>query len=470
MTTAASDSFQPGPDLAQVARQGARRIEEWRRGLDEPFSPEALEYSKAAMGRGDIQCGLAPPDKALPGQGVLAASRFWLLASLALGFVAVKLCLSPANGTPLQGRRGLALHGELSNRTRHILESVTASECPDFVLLLGMPRTGLGEVQKVWAPFLGPSPPPVHRPASLSSLLGSLLDSLRALARARTMERTCPVRPGWRQQIAILARMVLGEASARWWRRHGCVSRITYGHTGTADTTRLELAQQATGCVTVHAVHGISGGRNFIGRSDVAIFRCGHDADWHTRLGGYGRCEWLPSNKPTWRRGESGLLLLSSLAHPMYLGWQLHGIQEESALLEAVARAANAVGADGPRYWMPHPALRKLPGEQQKTLSSLAKRLGFCVPQNGTHFTALANEVRWLVSSESTVAVELLANGQLPIIWRSPWSAPECALALYAPRATDADMLEAHMRASNDELAESFESTWHSIRPGGMAP
>ena len=469
MTAAASATAGPGIDLAQARALGAARVEDWRRGLADPFSPQALEYSKAAIGRGDIACGRSAADDAAPGQGTVAAMRFWLAAAVAWVVLALSLCLSPRTGARPQGRRGLALHGELSNRTRHVLEAAAAGERPDFVLVLGMPRAGLGQVQAAWAGFLGASTPPLCRPVSLGSLLGSLPQAWSALVVARSVERSCPVRPGLREQVAILARVLLGEASARWWQRHGCPARITYGHTGTADTTRLELAQQAAGCVTVHAVHGISGGRNFIGRSDVAIFRCGHDADWHARLGGYGRCESVPAAQPAWRRGEAGLLLLSSLAHPMYLGWQLHGIAEESALLEAVARAADAAAVRGPRYWMPHPALASLPVAQQHALREQAGHLGFSAPPPGVHFTALANEVRRIVSSESTVAIELLAKGHLPVLWRSPWSVPECALARYAPCATDAASMATHLRAQDDELARDFTATWQAIRPGGEA-
>lgn len=469
MTAAVPLAAGSGADLAQARALGAARIEQWRRGLADPVSPQALEYSKAAIGRGDIECGLSPEGTSARGHGALAAVRFWLAALAAWVMLAVALCLSPRSGARPQGRRGIALHGELSNRTRHVLEAAAAGERPDFVLVLGMPRTGLGQVQTAWAPLLGPSAPPLSRPVSLVSLLGSLPPALHALSYARTVERSCPVRPRWREQVAILARVLLGEASARWWSRHGCPARIQYGHTGTADTTRLELAQQAAGCVTVHAVHGISGGRNFIGRSDVAVFRCGHDADWHARLGGYGRCEYVPAAQPAWRRGESGLLLLSSLAHPMYLGWQLHGIAEESALLDVVAHAADAAQVQGPRYWMPHPALGALPVAQQRALRDQASRLGFSAPPTGVHFSALANEVRRIVSSESTVAIELLAQGQLPVLWRSPWSVPECALARYAPIATDAATLTTNLRAHDEELSEDFAATWQAIRPSGKA-
>lgn len=453
-------------ELARARAIGAARVERWRQGLPDPFSPEALEYLKVSLGRGDIECGQAADGATPAGHGAIASIRFWLTAALALAMLAVGLLVWPGSRQRLQGRRGLALHAELSNRTRHVLESVAAGERPSFVLVLGVPRASLGPVKAAWTPFLGGTP--MVRPASFDSLLQSLPRAWRALARTRELDRTCPARPRWREQLALLARIVLGEASAGWWGRHGCPSHITYGHTGNADTTRLELAQQAAGCTTVHAVHGISGGRNFIGRSDIALLRCGHDAAWHARLGGYGRCEFLPAQTPSWRRGEAGMLLLSSLAHPMYLGWQLHGIAEESELLDAAARAADAAGVAGPRWWMPHPALGTLPVAQQQAVRDQARRLGFAAPLPGVHFTQLAREVRWIVSSESTVVVELLADGQLPVVWRSPWSDPDSALARYAPRASDPTELEAHLRTPDDERAKAFDAAWQVVAPGGV--
>jgi len=456
------------PDLAAARRRGAERMEKWRCGLQDPFSPAALEYSKAAIGEGDIEAGQAADDSA-PGQGAWEACRFWLAAGLAWGMLALALCLSPFSGKRLQGRRGIALHGELSNRTRHVLETVHAEGPPDFAIVVGVPRTRLGQVKKAWSGVLGPVRFPVVRPVSLGSLLGSFPDACRALLAARTVEITCPVLPRFRERIGILTRIVLGEAGARWWRKFGCAARITYGHTGTADTISLEQAQQASGCVTVHAVHGISGGRNFIGRSDLAIFRCGHDADWHARLGGYGRCEWTPAPRPPWRRGESGLLLMSSLAHPMYLGWKRNGIDEELALLEAVAIAANEIEAQGQRHWMPHPAMDALPAEQKQRLRAQASRLGFTTPPAGTRFADLARAARWIVSTESTVAVELLSEGLLAVLWRSPWSPADCALARYTPAAVDAASLAPTLRASDGEFASMFDETWRTIRPAGVA-
>lgn len=451
------------PELARLL--GAARIERWRTSLSDPFSPEALEYSKAAIGLGDIACGQAPADARPPGHGAVAAAGFWLSAALAWAVLAGGLVLWRGPRHALEGRRGVALHAELSNRTRHVLESLPEEQRPDFVLVLGVPRGSLGPLRSLWRPYLCDTP--TVRPCSVGALMRSLPQARSALRNARELDRTCPARPRWRERLALLARILLGEASARWWRRYGCKAHITYGHTGTADTTRLELAQQSAGCVTVHAVHGISHGRNFIGRSNVAILRCGHDAAWHARLGGYGRCESVPADKPAWRRGASGLLLLSSLAHPMYLGWRLHGTTEELALLEAAANAANAAGVAGVRWWLPHPALGLLPPAQQLAVREQASRLGFSAPPQGMHFTELARGVRWIVSSESTVVVELLADGQLPVVWHSPWSDPDSALANYAPRARDAAGLEARLRASDDERSMAFDAAWQAIAPGG---
>jgi hypothetical protein len=466
MTAVASRAFPPDKDLSAARRIGAERIEEWQRGLEDPFSPEILEYSKSAIGLGEIDCGLASQDRPPPAKGILAAVRFWLLAGLGWLLLAFSLPLSRGTGKRVDGRRGVALHCELSNRTRHVLEALRTGERVDYILVLGVPRAGLANVRASWTRFLGSPLPPIFRPASLDSLLASGFVAWKSLKRTREMERTCPVRPSVREQLAILTRILLGHASGSWWRRNGCASHITYGHSGTADTILLELAQQSLGCVTLHAVHGLSGGRNFLGRSDIAIFHCGHDAEWHKRLGGYRSCVWVASGKMPWRRGGSGLLLLSSLAHPMYLGWRLHGIAEEWALLEAVACAAASNGIEGPHHWMPHPALQALPVRQREDLYSHATQLGFSLPPSGTHFTAIARKARWIVSSESTVAVELLAEGLLPILWRSPWSPSGSALSRYEPCAENSQDLVQMLRTRDSERLAIYESTWNAVLPG----
>src|SRR5690606_10008897 len=141
-----------------------------------------------------------------------------------------------------------------------------------------------------------------------------------------------------------------------------------------ADTTLLELAQQATGQQTWHVVHGVSAGLNFTGRSSVAVFTCAHDARWHERLQGYGRCMHLPVPLPAPVAGASGLLLLTSYAHRMNMECRLSGTRAEEAVLQGVSGAAARLG-EATLQWRPHPALAALDRTDQEALRWVAGRL-----------------------------------------------------------------------------------------------
>lgn len=450
--------------LAAARQKGAARLERWRLSLADPLSPVALELAKAGMGAGEIACGRA--GESLPVRGPGWTVRFWMLAGLAWVSVLAALLRFPGHGGLPAGRRWVALHAEVSNRTRPLLDALRDGAPADGVLVLGFPRRPLSRLRRDWAPWLGAHALPLARPVSLGTFLASTRRAWRELAGARRLAATCPVSPSARELMAILARLALGEASARWWAAHGHGEQVLYGHTGTADTTCLELAQQARAMITVHHVHGVSGGRNFLGRSNVAVLRCGHDADWHARLGGYGRCEWMPAEPPAWTRGDGGLLLLSSFAHPMYLGYCLQGLAEECALLRAVAEAARLAELKAPMTWLPHPAAALLPEAERESLWTLAEKLGFAMAPSGQGFRELAARSRWVVSSESTVVIELMADGQLPVMWPSPWSDPGAALARYPLRACSAAALAQALLSDDASLRAGHARAWEALRPG----
>lgn len=451
--------------LAEARRRGAARLAQWQDGLPEPFAPAALEFAKAGLGEGEIRCGSG--DSSGRQGGVVAALRYFGLAIVAWFGVLFALCRYPGADRRLPGKRLVALHGEVSNRTRHLLEAIKAGEPADAVLVLGLPRCSLAHLREAWSPWLAGRELALVRPVSPAALLASWPEAWRAVRGAFRLASTCPASPSARALAAILARLWLGEAHACWWLRHGGeVVQVSYGHTGTADTSRLEQAQQAAGAKTVHVVHGVSAGRNFMGLSSVAVWRCGHDADWHTRLGGYGRNEWVPAEQPSWRRGEEGLLLLSSFAHPMYLGYRLGSITEEIALLRAVAEAAMRARIDGAMTWLPHPASKLLPEAERRLMAETAESLGFVLAPPGKGFMELARTSRWVVSSESTVVIDLLAEGVASLMWPSLWGEPGAALFGYPLRRQSTQALADGLLLSPEALASHHAQAWAAIRPG----
>jgi hypothetical protein len=211
----------------------------------------------------------------------------------------------------------------------------------------------------------------------------------------------------------------------------------------------------------------VSGGLNFLGRSSLAVFRCGHDADWHTALGGYGRCIAPEAQRPLLRETGSGLMLLSSFAHPMYLGWRLHGTHEEAKALRMAAEAAESIGGGYPRTWRPHPSFRRLPRQQRDELARLAASLGFAMAEPGEAMVGAASRHRWVVSTESTAILELLRSGILPVMIPSVWGDSGSAFARYANCArTGKELAERLSVLSDPSAAESmYSDVWNSVRP-----
>ena len=65
----------------------------------------------------------------------------------------------------------LALHGEWSNRTRHVLEQLKPEQMPDMILLLGRPRLAPGGISSIWCAKLGCALPPVVCPISVRAAI-----------------------------------------------------------------------------------------------------------------------------------------------------------------------------------------------------------------------------------------------------------------------------------------------------------
>lgn len=450
--------------LAEARRRGAVRLAQWQDALPDPFSPAALEFAKAGLGEGEIRCG--SEDAGSGHRGRLFALRYFGLAIVAWFAVLFALCRYPGSGGRISGKRVVALHGEVSNRTRHLLEAIKAGEPADAVLVLGLPQCSLIRLRTTWAPWLGGTDLALRRPVSVVALLNSIPVGYRAVVGAYQLATSCPVPLPSRALAAILARLWLGQAHARWWARNaGAVEEVSYGHTGTADTSQLELAQQAKGATTLHIVHGVSAGRNFLGLSNVALWQCGHDADWHARLGGYGRNEWRAADRPAFRCGEHGLLVLSNFAHPMNLGYRLAGISEEVSFLKEVADAARRVGVGGPWLWQPHPASRLLPADQFRSLAELANDLGFQVSTTGRRVVELALASRWVVSSESTAVIELMREGIAPVMYPSRWGVVGAALSAYPICASDPASLVSALKLPAGDREQRFRTAWDSIRP-----
>jgi hypothetical protein len=273
--------------------------------------------------------------------------------------------------------------------------------------------------------------------------------------------------PSYRDLTAICYRVALGCASSSWWRQHGiATSRILFGHTGMADTTMLERAQQAKGSRTVHVAHGVSSGVNFLGKSSLAVWRCGHDSDWHRQLGGYGRCVSLPAQAPAANQGQD-ILLCTNLAHPMNSWGSELAISDETAVLADAATALARSGTGRRIRWRPHPALGRMSASSRCTVEAAALAQGFERVPAEAGVSAL-NDAGCVLTTPSSIALDALHAGACPVVlaWRQVDSST--AIGQLPLHCNDVESLaETLSRLESPEARiSSFSASWALVRPG----
>lgn len=361
----------------------------------------------------------------------------------------------------------LAVHGEWSNRTRHVLATCAREGGSATVLVLGRPRLSLVDLRQLLQRQLGIAGIRLLRPFSLVAAVRSALHGISLCMQGLSIALRHPFRPGFKELVAMNYRCLLGAASAQWWASGGRAAEVIYGHTGLADTTLLEFAQQASGAMTVHVVHGISGGLNFTGRSSVGWFLCEHDAHWHARLGGYGECVAQAASPPTYVQGERGLLFLSNHLHPMNPWFQLSGAADEEWSLRQVAEAADRLGvARSEVVWKPHPVFFQFDASVRDPVLRLVGQLGFSQWPSDAAIDHAATFNR-VISTRSTIALDVLRLGVLPIILE-PASLPEGeAISSFPLHATDAAGIVEVMSVLEDGSSAErlFSICWSAIGP-----
>ncbi|WGM41118.1 hypothetical protein [Caulobacter sp. NIBR1757] len=387
-----------------------------------------------------------------------AGGGFWPAALIGLAAWLRTVLTTPA-GDPLPDAPLVAaLHGEIANRTRHVITAL-AAEAPDTpVLLLGRPQLGRAALRRALSDA-GLSGPLV-RPFDLPGALAALPAIVRRLGQGARAVAAADWRPATRDLAAICFRVMLGETHARWAAAHipAGPRTVVFGHTGVADSNLLERAVQARGARTVHWVHGVSLGLNFVGGSNLAVFQCGADARWHQALGGYDRTISLPADAPEPAAGGDGWLVLSNLVHPMNADYRRHGLAGEIALLEAVAAAAG----DARKVWKPHPILASLEADIRAAIESRAATLGFTRWREGDDL-ARARDFAVVVSTPSTVALDVLKLGVLPILYGGADLDPASAIAQLPLKADSAATL---IEAAGRLPAADFHAVWSAIAPG----
>ncbi|MDO9337784.1 MAG: hypothetical protein Q7T61_15425 [Caulobacter sp.] len=406
----------------------------------------ALELAKARQAAG--------PDVPFGG-------GFWPAALLGIAAWARTLLFTPP-GDPLPDVPMVAaMHGEISNRTRHLIAALASGRPDAPILLLGRPQLERAAFRQALsqAGVTGP----LVRPFDMASALAALPAIMRRLAEGARHVGAADWRPAARDLAAICFRVMLGETHARWVARHAPQGprTVVFGHTGVADSHLLERALQARGARTVHWVHGVSLGLNFVAGSDLGLFQCGSDARWHQALGGYGQAASLPAEPPAPAAGGEGWLVLSNLVHPMNAEFRRHGVAGEAALLEAVAAAAGA----GRKVWKPHPILDSLDPSVRQAIEARAAALGFS-RWPAADGLARAAEFGVVVATPSTVALDVLKLGVLPVLFGGGGLDPASALAQLPLKADSAAGLTAAAACQIAARADLFAAAWTAIAPG----
>lgn len=439
MTTVVKDMHAAVPVISSHDDNRARtlaRLWQWAADLKqgEPYNEInvwRLELLKAMAERANSAPDLTPSlelkEASVPLPQRLKALLLFLagvfLALAAFTVWLVRFMPQRGCGVPSEARHLVAVHGEWSTRTRHILRAMPMAQevhatRPEVVILLGRLRESPAAVTALWTAEGATVSAPAVLPISPRAALAALTDLPSLLTDGWCAVGWLPWTAGLRDWVAIAFRVFQGAVAARWWQYQTVVpgARVVFGITGTADVSLLERAIQAGGGKTVHAVHGQATGPNFVGISNVALFRNAHDAECYRQLRCYGACEVQRAEMSIFRRGEVGLLLLTNLAHPMNQGFVRHGIRDEQLLISEVAKAARMLAVPtGTLFWKPHPVLDTLPAARE--LEAAAAKAGFTrlsavdVPMH-----ELAGNMRWVISTPSTVALDLLEKGILPVM------------------------------------------------------
>ncbi len=402
----------------------------------------------------------------------------FVLSSLIAGSVWIWTLLRAGWGNRLSaiapGSDLIAVYAEISNRTRHVLAAASQSGSVSGILVLGRPGRDLDAVKARFSSEFGLDRLPVCRPIGFRSALRSMPGLFGHLLCGMRMVSATGFRPCWKDEIAILYRLFFGACAHEWWDLQAISpGMIVYGQSGLADSSLLEDAQKRSGAATVHWVHGLSGGWNFAGYSDLGLFKCGHDAEMHSRLPDYGRTDFVSLPKVPFRAGRGGTwLLMTNYAHPSnpYSGHGAYDLEVATVLM--AAKAAREAGAGSENLvWRPHPVFWSLPEPARERILASVGKSGVRLPSQTDEVSSFA-EYQNVLCTPSTAAVELVAQGVLPIIVAPHPIAPETAYHAFPLRAADtAELVDCVGRlADRSGAVRLFDQLWERIKPGHPAP
>jgi hypothetical protein len=436
--------------------------------LASPTETHCVRAPSSILSRKLLVCSFAMAGEPVVGlRRTRLISRAVFLVAAVVGlatWIAALLRDGQGGRLPADAQTVVAVHPEATNRSGHVFAALKDAPATP-ILLLGRPNSGRGAVLSFLA-GRGLSPAAVARPYDWSSAVASFGAWVASLRDGMRMASLVPVVMPLREQAAQTFRRAVGLASARWWTRRGPRPRtIVLGHCGLADTVPLERAMQREGARTIHWLHGLSAGWIYGGVSSLLVTQCGHDARWHARLGGYGHTVHVPQPRPAMiRPGKASLFVLTNFAHPAHPTWAAHGLRDELALIQVMAKVADlrSIRPDDV-VWRPHPVIQNLSDDVRGQLSASVAEAGFRLwPTEDRSFDALLS-ARNIVSTPSGAAVDLLKRGRLPVIAAPYPIDPEHALALFPFRGSDAVGIASALDTIDPA---AFNETWLAVAPG----
>lgn len=458
----------------QLSKRHLDRSRAWRwvRTIKADNNVWRLENFKNAMEFAEANVGLMPDPDLVYKANVTIRLKF-IVGSL-LGFILFFVMFFIPRGSsklPTNIKRVVAIHGELSTRTRHVLTAVSCANPPvEGIILLGRLRNHAKQIVCLWANAGYRNLPPIIVPYNSRAFFSALADFFPLWKAGFQASGTAPFPLSLMSSVATCFRVLQGAVMARWWSQQsvarGC--EVIFGIDGMADTTLFERAIRREGGSSAHAVHGQLIGPNLFGFADVTYFRSNYDAKMMMDNGGYGQLTYQPADSVAPKRGETGVLLLTNLAHPMNSDFRTYGPIYELEVLTAVAKAANQLGdVAHPLYWKPHPVIESLPVEQASRIRTSALALGWQELPSGTLITEVASTVRWVISTPSTVVVDLLQAGTLSLVVDPRGTLLDTAISVLPVTKCNAEDIANCLNEleNSEQFKRCFNETWRTISP-----
>lgn len=386
--------------------------------------------------------------------GFLIALAVWILSLLRFGF---------SSGTvPATTSHCFALHSEVSNRTRHLLPPQFSPPKNAVYLLLGRPKKANGVRDLL--PFQT-----IIRPISLSAGLRSFPAALGCLETLVGAIRQTGYTPGIRALAGMFYRQFLGCCQQVWWQGSSLrPKRVVFGHTGLADTARLENMMQTKGAETVHLVHGISVGWNFAAASTTAMWKCGADVLRHRGLYGYDHNTSIAMDTPKPLMPCINWVVFSNYLHPTHPAYLAGGSTAEVSFINLVGRAAQKASPRPKVQWKLHPAFEKCDKTDILRVQSALSKQGFSDLVEPAELADLIRD-NTVITTPSTIVLDALALGRLPIIAHCYPFAKTTAYRQFPLVAGDSDGLLDMVQHCSDpqKNAALYDAAFTAIAPAG---